>query len=48
MLLEQVEQVSLDLAEGEGDLLPGERQGNEEIRKFLKLYKRKNSLCIDL
>ena len=25
-----------------------ERQGNEEIRKFLNFYKRRNSLCIDL
>ena len=25
-----------------------ERQGNEEIRKFLNFYKRKNSLCVDL
>ena len=25
-----------------------ERQGNEEIRKFLSFYKRKNSLCVDL
>ena len=25
-----------------------ERQGNEEIRKFLNFYKRRKSLCIDL
>ena len=25
-----------------------ERQGNEEIRKFLNFYKRRNSLCVDL
>ena len=25
-----------------------ERQGNEEIKKFLNFYKRKNSLCVDL
>ena len=25
-----------------------ERQGNEEIRKFLNFYKRKNSLCVIL
>ena len=25
-----------------------ERQGNEEIRKFLSFYKRRNSLCVDL
>ena len=25
-----------------------ERQGNEEIKKFLNFYKRRNSLCIDL
>ena len=25
-----------------------ERQGNEEIRKFLNFYKGRNSLCVDL
>ena len=25
-----------------------ERQGNEEIKKFLNFYKRRNSLCVDL
>ena len=25
-----------------------ERQGSEEIKKFLSFYKRKNSLCVDL
>ena len=25
-----------------------ERQGNDEIRKFLNFYKRRNSLCVDL
>ena len=25
-----------------------ERQGNEEIKKFLSFYKRRNSLCVDL
>ena len=25
-----------------------DRQGNEEIKKFLRFYKRKNSLCVDL
>ena len=25
-----------------------EREGNEEIRKFLNFYKRRNSLCVDL
>ena len=33
---------------GGGRRRPATRQGNEEIRKFLNFYKRRNSLCVDL
>ena len=33
---------------GQGGRYARERQGNEEIKKFLSFYKRKNSLCVDL
>ena len=33
---------------GRGGRPARERQGNEDIKKFLSFYKRKNSLCVDL
>ena len=33
---------------GQGVRYARERQWNEEIKKFLSYYKRKNSLCVDL